>query len=98
MSPESEFGFLTQNELSAHINQVHYNITQFKYDKCAFQWAQNLNLVFFTQNELSAHINQVHYKITHSKCDECAFQKLTELVYTHMLSNPTQLTSWLWQF
>ena len=37
--------------------------------------------------------SQVHYKITHSKCDECAFQKLTELVYTHMLFNPTQLTS-----
>ena len=89
MSPESEPVFLLQNELSAHINQVHYKIT---HAKCDFN-DPRIRIKFFSQNELSAHINQVHYKITHSKCDECAFQKLTELVYTHMLFNPTQLTS-----
>ena len=40
MSTESESGFLTRNELSAHINQVHYKITHFKCDKCAFHVLQ----------------------------------------------------------
>ena len=77
MSPESESGFLTQKELTAHINQVHNNITHFKCDECAFKSVQIQNLIFLPKINwvLTTHINQVHYNITHFKCDECAFQR-----------------------
>ena len=98
MSPDSEPVFLLQNELSAHINQVHYKIT---HAKCDFN-DPRIRIKFFSQNELSAHINQVHYKITHFNCDEYAFQLKWTLntlgmcnLVMHLIDVSTHVI-WIW--